>query len=43
MQINLCHYAKTKSFKVGFVVASGNNTQMIANPLLGSYESGGGF
>lgn len=25
MQINLCHYAKTKSVKVDFVVASGNN------------------
>ncbi|MDY3214397.1 MAG: hypothetical protein SOW77_03850, partial [Ruminococcus sp.] len=23
---HLCHYAKAKSFKVGFVVASGNNT-----------------
>jgi hypothetical protein len=24
MQINLCHYAKTKSFKVGFVLTSWN-------------------
>lgn len=35
MQINLCHYAKTKSVKADFVVASGNNI----NRLFGGLES----
>lgn len=33
MQINLCHYAKTKSVKVDFVVASGNKMNNARKPL----------
>ena len=32
MQINLCHYAKIKSVKVDFVVASGNNLIQSLSP-----------
>lgn len=36
MQINLCHHAKTKSFKADFAVASGNDLAEVFFPAVES-------